>query len=258
MNREFAVSLRAGKPQVGSWVSIGHPRVAEIAALLGFDFVVVDTEHTPQGLETVENLVRAVEHGGAVPIVRVPWNDPVRIKRVLDLGVAGVMVPMVETAEEARTAVEAMRYPPDGIRGVAGSRASDYGLDFESYAATADEALVTIVQIETERGSEHAAEIAAVDGVDALFVGPTDLSASLGVLGEWQADTVLETIDRVLEASTVPVGTLAITTEDTERWVARGFDFVISGVDARYLIDGGQAAKSAFEAAVERREQSEG
>lgn len=254
MDREFADRMRGGEPLSAGWVSLGHPRVAEIVALAGYDFVIVDIEHTPMGLETLDDVVRAVELHDVPVVVRVPWNDPVDLKRVLDIGVAGVMVPMVETAEAAGEAVDAMTYPPDGMRGVAGSRATKYGLEFGEYLETADEGLVTILQIETAEGVENAGAISAVDGVDSLFVGPSDLSASLGVAGEWEDETVLEAIDGVLGASEVPVGSLAVTDEGIERWVERGFDWVIAGVDSRNLLAASQSTNEAFERAAERRD----
>lgn len=249
---EFAGRLRASDPLAAGWVSIGHPRVAEITALAGYDFVIVDVEHSPMTLETVDDIARATERRGVPAVVRVPWNDPVELKRVLDIGVAGVMVPMVETAEEADRAVEAMRYPPDGIRGVAGSRATNYGLEFAEYMESANDALVTILQIETVEGVENVGAVSAVAGVDSLFVGPSDLSASLGVTGDWQDEAVLDAIDRVLQDSEVPVGTLAVTDEGVERWVERGFDWVIAGVDSRSLLGAAQSAVEAFERAAAR------
>ncbi len=254
MDSEFAERIRAGEPLSAGWVSLGHPRVAEIVALAGYDFVIVDIEHTPMSLETLDDVVRAIELRGVPTVVRVPWNDPVELKRVLDIGVAGVMIPMVETAAAAGEAVDAMTYPPDGMRGVAGSRATSYGLEFAEYLENADEDLVTILQIETLPGVENAGEISRVAGVDSLFVGPSDLSASLGVAGDWDDKAVLEAIDDVLEASEVPVGSLAVTDEGIEQWVEQGFDWVIAGVDSRNLLAASQSTNEAFERAVERRD----
>ncbi|MFC6734218.1 MULTISPECIES: HpcH/HpaI aldolase/citrate lyase family protein [unclassified Haladaptatus] len=258
MDTEFAAALRSGENLVANWLSIGHPKVAEINGLIDFDFVVIDIEHTSNSLETVENLVRSVDYGSSpAAIVRVPWNDPVEIKRVLDIGVAGVMVPMVETAEEARAAVEAMRYPPEGIRGLAGGRASAYGTKFDEYVSKANDELVTIIQIETKKAVENAAEIAAVEGVDALFVGPSDLSASLGVVGQWGDQKVLDAMNHVLSVAgdeDVPVGSLAVSEEDVDRWMELGFDWLIVGTDTRYLLQGGQAMKDAFDSALDTRD----
>jgi 2-keto-3-deoxy-L-rhamnonate aldolase RhmA len=241
-------ALRAGDPLVGTWVSLADPAVAELVAP-DADLVFLDTEHTPNSLETLTNCARAVDAAGAtdadatpaLPIARVPWNDPVRIKRVLDTGVAGVMIPMIESAEGARQAVAACRYPPDGDRGIATARASAYGRHFEAYVDRANEATLTILQIETAAGVENAADIAAVDGVDALFVGPADLSASLGVFGEWSDPALLDAISRVLEAGAAtetPVGTLGADPEQVRALGSLGFDFLVAGVDTSILLAG--------------------
>ncbi len=239
---------------LGSWVSIGHPTVVETAARAGFAFALVDTEHTAMSLETVADLVRAA---GAAPgdlpvIVRPAWNDPVRIKRILDIGVDGLMVPMVDTAEDARAFVAATRYPPEGIRGVAGGRASGYGQSLGEYVERDHDDLVRIAQIETPEGVENASEIAATEGIDSLFVGPADLSASLGIFGEWESEALSGAIERVLETSHgegVPVGTLAIRDEDIARAVDRGFDYLIAGTDTTTLIEGGERIRETYERA---------
>lgn len=257
MDDRLKTVVESGEPTVGSWISIGHPAMAEIPAQLGFDFVVVDTEHTPTGLETVENMLRAVEatEGPTVPLVRVAWNDPVRIKRVLDLGVAGVMIPMVETPEEAREAVEAVRYPPDGNRGIAAARASRYGLTLGDSVAEGGSRLLTVVQIESERALSNVEEIAAIDGVDVIFVGPADLSASLGVFGQWDHDRYTEAVDRVITAASdagIAAGILALDSEDVATQVDAGFSFVIAGVDAAHVLDGWRSAKETYDESVGR------
>jgi 2-keto-3-deoxy-L-rhamnonate aldolase RhmA len=250
---ELRQAVHSGESVVGTWLSIGHPTVAEVSAELGFDFAVVDAEHTSMSLETVENLTRAVDAAGSetVPIVRVPDADSTRIKRVLDTGVSGVIVPMVETVEQARKVVEATRYPPDGCRGVAGTRASTYGLELANYFERANDELLVVAQIETAEGVENAAAIAAVDGIDALFVGPTDLSASVGRFGE--TDSLDTEISAVLDAgreTDTAVGTIAFDTEDVARWADAGFDFQVVGVDFEYVIDGATQAKRAYEDAT--------
>lgn len=243
--------LIPGDHAVGNWISIGHPTVAEICAR-GFDFVIIDTEHTPTSLESLENSLRAVEalEEDVAPFVRVPWNDQVRIKRVLDLGVAGLMIPMIETAEQAQQAVEAMQYPPEGVRGAAPARASDYGRTFGEYFETANGELTTIAQIETERGVENADDIVAVDDVDAVIVGHGDLSASMGVFGEWDDDRFRAALQSVLDAAhdaAVPVGMLATDPEGIRRWVEVGVDFAVVGADMFYLAAGSDAARQEFE-----------
>ncbi len=252
---DFPSELRDGDPVVGTWLSIGDPAVAEILAGADFDFVVVDTEHAATGLETVENVLRAVgaADGDAAALARVPWNDPVRIKRLLDTGPAGLVVPMVETAEEAREAVRAMRYPPEGDRGIAATRASNYTHDFLEYVETANDRLLTVVQVETERGLSNAADIAAVEGVDALFVGPSDLSAALGAFPDTGAPEVVDAVERIAAAGEdvgVPVGTLAVDPDAVEDWLDRGMDFLVVGLDAAFLAEGAEAALAAYEDAL--------
>ncbi len=226
---------------VGTWTSLTDPAVAEIAAGADFDFVIVDTEHAPLGLETVADCLRAVDAGGSRSIVRVPWNDPVRVKRLLDLGPDGLLVPMVDTAEQAREAVAATRYPPDGVRGIAAARAADYGRSFESYVREDHRDLTVVVQVETGRAVEGAAEIAAVEGVDALLVGPADLSASLDVFARWTDPAFVDAVEAVVDAGEevgVPVGTLGATPEQVRALGALGFHFLVAGVDTSHLVDG--------------------
>lgn len=255
---EFATALREREPVVGTWLSIGHPAVAEVCAGGDLDFAVVDTEHAPTGMETVENMVRAIEAapGNTAALARVADNDPVRIKRMLDTGVAGVVVPMVDTAEQARAAVRAMQYPPGGIRGVAAGRASDYGRRFAEYVDRANDDLLTVVQIETETGVENAADIAAVEGVDALFVGPADLSTAIGTFPDWHSDAVVDAVKTVLEAgrtAAIPVGTLAADADETDVWLDRGMDFLAVGFDAGFLSAAVDDATTTFRNATESR-----
>lgn len=237
---------------IGTWTSLSDPAVAEIAAG-SFDFVVVDTEHTALGLETVADCLRAVDAGGSDAVVRVPWNDPVRIKRLLDLGPDGLLVPMVDDAEAAREAVAATRYPPEGIRGLAAARAADYGREFESYVRETHRDLTLVPQIETEAGVEHVETIAATEGVDALFVGPADLSAALGVFAEWTHPTLAEAIGTVLDAGDdagVPVGTLGTTPEQIRSLGSFGFDYMVAGADFAHLLEGGKQALDAAESVL--------
>jgi 2-dehydro-3-deoxyglucarate aldolase/4-hydroxy-2-oxoheptanedioate aldolase len=250
----FRTRLRAGEPVVGGWVSVGHPAVAETTAGAGFDFVTIDTEHAAIGIETVEDLVRAVEAGGdAAPVVRVPSDDPVELKRVLDAGVEGVMVPRVDDGDEARAVVEATRYPPAGIRGTAAARASDYGATLAEYLETADDRIARILQVETQRAVAEAGAIADVDGVDALFVGPADLSAALDCHLDYDAPAFREAVGNVLDraaAADTPVGVFATDPDRIEGWLSMGFEFAILGFDALYLREGNRERLAAFEAAV--------
>lgn len=247
---------------VGAWLSIGHPTVAEITAAQGFDFVLIDTEHTPIGLETVENMSRGVEaaDGHTETLVRVPSNDSVRIKRVLDIGVAGIMIPMVESAAEAQTIVDAVRYPPSGMRGVASGRAAEYGDDFKEYVESADGSITTVVQIETQEGLDNAAEIATVDGVDGLFVGPADLSANLGMFAEWGNERLVTAMETVIDAGNtagIPVGTLVVDPDDIEKRVTQGFDYLIVGKDTNHLSSANESCRQRYERAVRQQTASQ-
>ena len=238
---------------VGTWCTLADPAVAEMAAGGGFEFVVVDTEHTPLGLETVADCLGAVDAGDSRSVVRVPWNDPVRIKRLLDLRPDGLLVPMVDDDAAARDAVAATRYPPDGARGIAAARAAGYGRRFEEYVETGHRDLAVAVQVESEAAVENAAEIAAVKGIDALFVGPADLSAALDCFGDPTAPAFRAAVETVLEAGEsagVPVGTLGTTPEEIRTFGALGFDFLVAGVDFAHLVEGQRRARSAAEDAL--------
>ena len=254
---DFKRRLRRGDPVTGHWLSIGHPTVAELCAP-DADFVVVDTEHAPTDFETVADCARAVDAvdgGETATLARVADNDPVRIKRALDTGISGVLVPMVDTVEEARNAVEAVRYPPEGVRGIAGSRANGYGRTLDAAVESAGDDLVTVVQVETERAVGNAVDIAAVEGVDALLVGPADLSGSLDVFGEYDSERFRDAVSRVVdaaEAAGTPVGTLATDADEIDRWAAYGYDYQIVGVDAGYLAAGTATARRAYEDAMDR------
>jgi 2-dehydro-3-deoxyglucarate aldolase len=240
----FADALGRGDSPTGVWSTIGDPVVAELLAGEDFDFVVLDGEHSENTIADLADGIRAVEAAGAdtAPVVRVSSADETELKRVLDLGPAGVVVPQIESFEAARDAVDAIRYPPAGIRGVAGGRASNYGRDLDEYVASADESVATILQVETPGAVEDIDAIAGLDGVDALFVGPADLSVRLGVFGEFESEQFEAAIDRVVEAGAandVPVGTLATTVENVEtRRDDWEMDFLVTGTDVGLLREG--------------------
>ncbi|WP_251341317.1 HpcH/HpaI aldolase family protein [Haloplanus halophilus] len=242
--------LRAGEPVAAGWITMMHPAVAEITADTGYRLAFVDTEHTTASLSDVETMVRALETGGDTDaVVRVPSDDPTYLKRVLDVGVDGVMVPMIETAAEAEGVVDATRYPPAGSRGTGAARAQSYGADMAEYVDTADERLLRIVQIETPRAVENAADIAAVDGIDALFVGPVDLSTGLGDLGNTESEAFVDAVETVLDAAEAagkPVGTLATSEADIEYYEELGFDWQIVGVDVLLLRERTSEVRSTY------------
>jgi len=199
MKNPLKEKILNGKPVVGAFVGLGHPDVTETLSRAGFDWLLIDGEHGPLGLETMQTMLMAMNGSNCTPIVRVQWNDPVIIKRVLDIGAYGVLVPWVNTREEAEAAVQACRYPPEGIRGWGPRRAARFDPD---YRATANDEVLVSVQVETQTAVDNLEEIAAVDGVDALFIGPYDLSNNMGIgiPPQWDNPRFLGAIEAVLHA----------------------------------------------------------
>lgn len=240
----------SGELMVGTWLNLGSSLTAEIAGRAGFDWVVLDVEHGAGDHESLVHQLQAVSGTPAAPLVRIAWNEAPRFKRVLDLGAAGVVVPYVTSVEEAKQAAAAMRYPPQGIRGVAGvHRASVFGMELDSYLANANEGLLTVVQIETEGTLAQADGIAAVEGVDVLFVGPMDLSTSLGVPLQYQHPRFKEALARVAgacRAAGKAAGILLGRPEQIEETMALGFTFVGLGSDGGVLSEGMRRLAAAF------------
>jgi len=230
---------------VGSWLMSCSPLVAEAMGHAGFDWAVVDMEHSQ--LDTMEliSMLQAVGNTGMHPVVRVTVNDTGLIKRALDVGATTLMVPMVQNVEEARAAVAATRYPPQGVRGVAGmSRASKYAT-VPNYLTTANEGIRVIVQLETPEAIAQLEKMAAVEGVDAFFIGPADLSATMGHLGQPAHPEVLKLTEeavRRIHACGKVVGTIGGDLTNARRYQAMGFDFVAISTDLSYVVRGAQAA----------------
>jgi 4-hydroxy-2-oxoheptanedioate aldolase len=236
----FAARLAgAVRPQVGMWVCSGSPIVAEIAAGSGLDWVLIDAEHSPNGLESILGQLYAVSAYPVAPVVRPPIGDVVVIKQYLDLGVQNLLVPMVDSAEQAAELVRAVRYPGGGVRGVGAALArSSRWNRVDDYLHTASSTVSLTVQIESATAVAAVAEIAAVDGVDALFVGPADLAASMGVLGEQSHPDVVAAVLTSIEAGRAagkPVGVNAFVPDDAERYLAAGASFVAVGADVAIL-----------------------
>lgn len=232
--------LAAGKPAVGGWITLAHPGIAEIMARAGFDWVAVDLEHSVITIGEAEQLIRAIDLCGVPALVRLTANDPDLIKRVMDAGATGIIVPLVRTAEEARRAVEAVHYPPRGTRGVGLARAQGYGTRFQEYRAQLKREAVVVAMIEHGDAAERADEILAVDGIDAYFLGPYDLSASLGVAGQLTHPKVEAAIARVRAAGKKlgkPGGIHVIEPEPAElkRRLKQGFSFVAYSLDIRMI-----------------------
>jgi 2-dehydro-3-deoxyglucarate aldolase/4-hydroxy-2-oxoheptanedioate aldolase len=176
--------LKDGRKTAGAWLQIGSPMTAEIMSQAGFDWLMIDMEHAPVDFMTLINQMQAVTGGGAIPLVRAPWNDFVTIKRILDAGAYGLLVPYVNTREEAEAAVKACQYPPKGIRGVAGSpRAAGYGQNVSNYLPYANDQILILTAAETAEAVENLDHILTVPDLDGIFIGPMDLSTSLGHMG---------------------------------------------------------------------------
>jgi len=234
----FKQALRKGRTQIGLWCSLGSNVAAEVIAGAGYDWILVDTEHAPNELPMVFSQLQALVGGTAAPVVRPAWNDMVIMKRLLDVGVQNFLVPYVQTPEEARAAVAATRYPPEGIRGVAVThRANQYGR-VKDYFKRANDEICLIVQIETRLALKNLEAIAAIEGVDGLFIGPSDLAAALGHLGETGHPEVREAIEdaltRIRKAGKAP-GILAPIEADARHWLAVGCTVLAVGSDAGLL-----------------------
>ncbi len=236
---------REDRAAVGTWLALGSPIVAEIISHIGFDWVVIDTEHAPIGIETTQSIIQAMFATDTVPIVRVPWNDPALIKRALDAGACGLVIPMVNSKEDAIRAVQSSRYPPIGLRSYGGPRARLYGGD--DYFEHSNEEIVLIVQIEHIDAVNNIKEILSVDGVDALFIGPNDLAASMGIkLGlDNPNPSHIEAVNKVLIAGQrhhVPVGILVSSPEAANQRIAQGFKFIGINSDEGFLTSAASAA----------------
>jgi 4-hydroxy-2-oxoheptanedioate aldolase len=230
--------LAAGEKSLGTWLQSAEPTFAEMASIAGFDFIIMDQEHGAGGREAAVDTMRAASAGAATVIVRAPSSDPVYLKRLVDAGVEGVLVPMVETSEQARGIVEACKFPPRGTRGNAWdvTRASSYGFA-GGYLAEADDNLLVIVQIETAAAVAKAAEIAAVEGVDVVFIGPTDLSGSIGLAGQTGAPEVEALIARAEEAARAAGKPLATVPRAGRTWrgiLDDGYAMVASGSEIAF------------------------
>lgn len=237
--------IRKGEPLLGSWIALADPFAVEVMAGTGFDWLVIDTEHCPIGVESLRDILIAARGGTASPIVRLAENRPDLFKTALDLGAEGVLVPLVETPEDARRAVAACRYPPLGSRGFGPVRASHYFTRLQEYVRRANEETVLILQIETVAAVQNLEAIMAVSGVDALFIGPGDLASSMGYVGESDHPEVQRAIEEIVAracAMSFPFGILTRTPEEAARAVARGATLVTVGGDLGFLLQGAREA----------------
>jgi 4-hydroxy-2-oxoheptanedioate aldolase len=245
----FKRALKAGKAPIGLWSTLSSSYTVEAVAGAGFDWILLDTEHSPSDLENLLTQLQAAAPYPTHPVVRVPWNDMVNIKRVLDIGAQSLLIPYVQTPEEARNAVAFTRYPPAGVRGVAGTtRATRFGR-VQNYAKRAHEEICVLVQVETEPALRHIEAICGIDGVDGVFIGPADLHASMGHAGETANPKVKPLIDdairRIRKCGKAP-GILTPNEADARHWLECGAQFVAVGSDAGLLARGADALAAKF------------
>jgi len=236
--------MRRGEPSIGSWMSMAHPSIAEILAMAGYDWIVIETEHTAIDVSEVLRLIIAIEQRGSVPLVRLAWNDPIQAKAVLDSGAAGVLVPMVNTKADAELAVSMTKYPPLGSRGVGLARAQGYGINFDAYVTNANADTLLLVQIEHREAVENIEQILSVTGIDGVFIGPYDLSLSLGIPGNLNHPDILAAKQKVLSA-TLAHGLIAgmhfvqpqTAASDCQKAISEGYRFIALGTDILFLGD---------------------
>ena len=238
----FKSKLAEGQPLVGLWLALASNFTAEICARAGFDWLLIDLEHGPNTMQTALSQIQAIAPFAVEPILRVPAPDAVAIKQYMDLGYTTLLVPLVDDADQARAMAKAARFPPHGTRGIASgtARAAGFGQQAD-YLHTANADVTLIVQIETVGAVANIAEILAVDGVDAIFVGPNDLAAALGHIGNSghaEVQQAIATVKAAADKAGKPVGIFGQSEEDAHRRMAEGFAFVSAGADIGLLVTG--------------------
>jgi 4-hydroxy-2-oxoheptanedioate aldolase len=246
----FKAALQAGRRQIGLWLSLGNPYCAEICATTGFDWVLIDGEHTPNDIQSILGQLQALAAYPVQAVVRPPIGDTHVIKQLLDIGAQTLLVPMVDTAEQARQLVAAVRYPPHGVRGVGSrmARASRFGAQAD-YLGLANERVCLLVQVESAAGLDNLDEIARVEGVDGVFIGPSDLSAALGFIGNAAHPTVQAAIADALAriaAAGKPSGILSLNADEAQRYIDLGANFVAVGADVALLTQAARALSARF------------
>jgi 2-keto-3-deoxy-L-rhamnonate aldolase RhmA len=255
---KLRAKLVAGRLVVGTHVSLADPCITELLGDVGFDLLWIDTEHSPIDRSNLVLHLLAARAAGTAAFVRIPWNDPVLAKPVLEMGIDGIIFPMIRTQEEARQAVAACLYPPEGTRGYGPRRAIRYGLmDGAQYLRTASSGFWRIMQIEHVQAVENLDAILSVPGVDAIVVGPNDLSGSVGLLGQTAHPRVTELMDRIVQTALrrrVPVGTSIPDDPATiQQWIDRGAQWIVTGSDASYLLKGARSLHQMLLAMAARR-----
>lgn len=250
--RRMKEKMRRGEPSIGTWLSMAHPSIAEILAMAGYDFVVIETEHTAIDVSEVFRLLIAIEQRGAIPLVRLAWVDPIQAKAVLDSGAAGILVPMVNTKADAELAVQMTKYPPLGFRGVGLARAQGYGENFDEYVKHANDDTLLLVMIEHKDAVANIEEILSVPGIDGVFIGPYDMSMSFGIPGQITHPDIIAAKKKVLDA-TLARGLIAgvhfvqprSAAQECAAAVSEGYRFIALGTDILFLGDSARALLAA-------------
>ena len=250
MVNNLRAKLLNNELSIGTWIQIGHPAIAEILAKVGYQWICVDLEHGSIVIESLANLMQVIEAKGAVPIARLPLNDPIWIRRSLDAGARGLIIPMVNSAEEIESAIRQAKYPPRGVRGYGYSRANTYGMDFDEYITDANETIAIIAQIEHKDAIENIESILQVPDLDAVFIGPLDLSGSYGKTGQLDCPEMREALQRYLDAckkynKTAGIHIVIPDDKSIRDAIIKGYKLISLGVDGLLLE---RAARNALEA----------
>jgi len=245
--------IKAGKKTAGAWVQLASPFTAEIFSSAGFDWLMLDMEHAPGDILTLVSQVHAMKGTDSVPLVRTPWNDFVAIKKILDAGAQGVLIPYVNSKEEAELAVKTCKYPTEGIRGVAGSpRAAGYGMNIGNYLQRANDEIFIMIAVETPEAVKNLDEILEVEGLDGIFIGPMDLASSMGYFGnpaEPKVQAAIKEIEAKVFASDKVLATTTGTWEGAQALYERGYGMLM------LMADGINLAKMAVQKMAQFREQ---
>ena len=248
MNLSIRARLQQGDTLIGTLITIPAPEVAEIMAEIGYDWLFIDTEHGSFDAQSAQGILQAVDHRCPC-VIRVPTNDEVWIKKALDIGAAGIIAPGVNSAEEAERIVRMCKYPPRGLRGVGIGRAHGYGLKFKEYVANANDDIAVILQAENTNAVENIAEIVKVPDVDAVLIGPYDLSASMGKMGRINDDEVQAAIASVTECcrhAGMPLGIFADSAESAAPFIEQGYTLIAISTDCLHMAQGARATLKAI------------
>ena len=235
--------LKEGKVSLGGWIMMGHPSIAELMAGEGFDWIAVDLEHTSTDLRTFHEIVLATKGTGVDVLARMPGHDPDFAKRILDAGASGLIVPNINTPEQAKLAVQMATFPPKGIRGASLCRATDYGRNFDEYYNSHNDNVTVVVMIEHKQAVENIDDILSVEGIDATLIGPYDMSASMGIAGQIDHEDVKSAQEKVLEACkkhNVPAGlhVVPVDPEQVKQRQEKGYRFIACSLDTEFIMLG--------------------